>query len=72
MKACFKNRESVASYVNDIILNLKPNYVLTTTIIQERSGDYCVLSVIDVLLDDIEMQVYSKELINIYKQELDG
>ncbi len=64
--------KAVAQYVEDLQLTLKQNSALTMTIIRKRSEDYCVHSVIDELLDDTEMQEYSKELMNIYVSELDG
>lgn len=72
MKVSFNFRTEAVSYVKDLLLTLSPNSALTTTIVVEKSGACYVLSAIDVLSDDTEMQEFSKELQNIYEEELVG
>lgn len=70
MKKSFSFRTEAVSYVSDLLLTLSPNSALTMTIVVEKSGDCYVLSAIDVLSGDTEMQEFSKELQSIYEEEL--
>lgn len=72
MNNSFENKKNAALYVDGIIQNSKPNSALTITILQEKSGACSVNFVIDELLGDTEMQEYSKELSNIYREEQAG
>lgn len=58
MQHCFKNRESAAAFVSDTILNSSASLPWTMIIGQDKSGDYYVHTVIDIVSEDSAEKPY--------------
>lgn len=72
MQHCFKNRESVAAFVSDTILNSNADLPWTMIIGQDKSEDYYAHTVIDIVSEDNAEKPYKLSMTISPKNTPDG